>query len=143
MTVNSVLEKSFSYLKGAKKMSKKLLALIGGTLISGMLLVGCGTNDDEQNPPPEDIDLNEDVNNGDRVDDDNLDLDMDENNDGTNGNNGTNGTTGTDNGMNGTNGNGTNGTGTTGNGTNGTGNNGTGNGTNGDADLLDDNDDNN
>jgi hypothetical protein len=114
-----------------------------------MLLVGCGANDDEQNPPPEDIDLNEDVNNGDRVDDDNIDLDMDENNDG---NNGTNGTTGTDNGMNGTNGNGTNGTGTTGNGTNGTGTNGTGTtgngtngttGTNGDADLLDDNDDNN
>jgi hypothetical protein len=139
-------------LKGAKKMSKKLLALIGGTLISGMLLVGCGANDDEQNPPPEDIDLNEDVNNGDRVDDDNIDLDMDENNDGNNGTNGTNGTTGTDNGMNGTNGNGTNGTGTTGNGTNGTGTNGTGTtgngtngttGTNGDADLLDDNDDNN
>jgi hypothetical protein len=150
MTVNSVLEKFFSYLKGAKKMSKKLLALIGGTLISGMLLVGCGANDDEQNPPPEDIDLNEDVNNGDRVDDDNLDLDMDENNDGTNGNNGTNGTngtTGTDNGMNGTNGTGTNGTGTTGNGTNGTGTTGNGTngttGTNGDADLLDDNDDNN
>jgi hypothetical protein len=121
-------------LKGAKKMNKKLLALIGGTLISGMLLVGCGTNDDEQNPPPEDIDLNEDVNNGDRVDDDNIDLDMDENNDANNGTNGTNGTTGTDNGMNGTNGTGTNGTG---NGTNGT------TGTNGDADLLDDNDDNN
>jgi hypothetical protein len=138
-------------------MNKKLLSLIGGTLISGMLLVGCGANDDEQNPPPEDIDLNEDVNNGDRVEDDHIDtdLDMDNNdetldNDGNNGTNGTNGTTGTDtngtNGMNGTNGTtGTNGTnGTTGNGTNGTTGNGTtGNGTNGDADLLDDNDDNN
>jgi hypothetical protein len=125
-------------------MSKKLLSLIGGTLISGLLLVGCGVNDDEQNPPPEDIDIEE---NGDRVEDDHVDtdLDMDGNdetldNDGTNGtdmNGGTNGTNGT----NGTTGNGTNGTnGTNGNGMNGTTGNGT-TGTNGDADVLDDDED--
>lgn len=123
-------------------MSKKLLALIGGTLISGMLLVGCGTNDDEQNPPPEDVDIEEDVNNGDKVEDDHVDTDLDmDGNDETLDNDATNGTD--MNGTNGTTGNGTNGmNGTTGNGTNGTTGNGT-TGTNGDADVLDDNEDEN
>lgn len=123
-------------------MSKKLLALIGGTLISGMLLVGCGTNDDEQNPPPEDVDIEEDVNNGDKVEDDHVDTDLDmDGNDETLDNDATNGTD--MNGTNGTTGNGTNGMkGTTGNGTNGTTGNGT-TGTNGDADVLDDNEDEN
>lgn len=102
-------------------MSKKLLTLIGGTLISGMLLVGCGTNDDEQNPPPEDIELEDDVNNGDRVEDDHVDTDLDmDNNDETLDNDATDGTNGTD--MNGTNGNGTT-------------------GTNGNGDVLDDDED--
>jgi hypothetical protein len=83
-------------------MNKKLLKLIGGTLMSGMLLVGCGVNDDDQNPPPEDL------NNGDQVEDDNdngdqdMDLDMNDNDNDNLNNDGTNGTNGTD--MNGTNG---------------------------------------
>lgn len=104
-------------------MSKKLLTLMGGTLISGMMLVGCGVNNNDQNPPPENVDVHEDVNDRDRVEDDiERDLDMN-NNDNTLNNNRTNG-------MNGTNG-------TTGNGMNGTTGNGTG--TNGNADLLNEN----
>jgi hypothetical protein len=44
--------------KGAFTMNKKLLKLIGGSVLSAMLLAGCAT--DNQEPPPEDDTIMED-----------------------------------------------------------------------------------
>lgn len=77
-------------------MQKKLLALLGYSLLSVMVVAGCGAND--QDPPPED-----DVNVEDPMNDGKVNEDG---NNGTNGTNGTGGTGGTDNGaINGNNGN--------------------------------------
>ncbi|WP_026583658.1 hypothetical protein [Bacillus sp. J33] len=63
-------------------MNKKLLTLIGGSVLSAMLIAGCAT--DEQEPPPEDDTITE------------------ENGDVNGGNGGVNGENGTENGnMNG------------------------------------------
>ncbi len=60
-------------------MNKKLLKLIGGSILSAMLLVGCGT-DDQEPPPPAD-------NNNVETPDVNDNNDMNGNNDVNNGNN--------------------------------------------------------
>ncbi|MFJ7745039.1 hypothetical protein [Peribacillus sp. NPDC097295] len=56
-------------------MKKKLFALIGGTLMSAMFLAGCGTNDDDNNPAPENDNMIEENQNGN--DGNNLDTDND------------------------------------------------------------------
>lgn len=45
-------------------MKKRLFALIGGSLMSAMFLAGCGTNDDDNNPAPENDNMIEENQNG-------------------------------------------------------------------------------
>lgn len=83
-------------------MNKKLLSVIGGSVLSAMLLTGCGNDDDTNNPPPEDDTIQEENNNDMNNTDDDLNTDKNDNevvpdvNEGVDDNGGMNGTTGND-----------------------------------------------
>ncbi|TCN24126.1 hypothetical protein [Mesobacillus foraminis] len=64
----------------------KLLKLLGGSLLSAMLLVGCGTNDDNDPPPNGDTDVQNPAD-----DNDGAEINRFDNNNGNNGGNNGNG----------------------------------------------------
>ena len=56
-------------------MKKRLLALLGGSLLSAMFLVGCGINDNDNNPaPPTNDNVPDNNDNNDNVGPDNNDI---------------------------------------------------------------------
>ncbi|SCC24890.1 hypothetical protein GA0061094_3447 [[Bacillus] enclensis] len=74
---SAVLHKNNPQQKGANIMSKKLLSILSGSALAAMLLVGCNANDQE--PPPEDNNVEDNGNvdeDGDIDDNDMNDNDM-------------------------------------------------------------------